>query len=133
MVHGVTSIGASHLSSYPKNYFPCTRWLFAVNPLGTRLRVMITSGLIRWRYRWTPSWNVGVKRGSREQIQDTAWVWKMNLLMRDRTTESVMRDQILRRERRQPKLLTTSNIGNNTRMMRNLLDMMANRHLCTSQ
>ena len=45
----------------------------------------------------------GRRRGNREEPRelapDSASVWRMRMLTRDRTAESVSRDQILRRER----------------------------------
>ena len=40
---------------------------------------------------------------SKHQINDSASVWRMGRLTRDGTTEPVLRDQILRREREQRK------------------------------
>ena len=64
-----------------------------------------------------------------DQFMCASLFWKMSGRKRDGTTEPVSRDQILRRGRRQgnsilPLELTTSWIGNHTRLVPNLLHVM---------
>ena len=49
LVHGVTGIGGTRLSSYLEDYWPYTGVFPVVNAIGTHLRVVINSALARWR------------------------------------------------------------------------------------
>ena len=74
-------------------------------------------------------------RSSLSKHQTQSWGWRMSRLMRGGTAGSGSRDQILRRERGQEKKkkknsvrLTTSRIGNRTRVMiHSLPKVMANK------
>ena len=123
-----------------------------MNFIGTQLFFdPISSGLTRWRMvvyinKWTPPRKSGgILRVSTNQ-SDSGRVWRMSRLTRDRTAEPVSRDQILRRERGLGNTnflcvqLTTSRIGNLTRLIQTLLHdviwpyiLLPNRVVCLAR
>ena len=72
--------------------------------------------------KWTMTAEIGGNPVRRHHVQFEQ-LWKTNMLTRDGVVEPVSRDQIFRRERGQGTV-TTSTIGNLTRLIYTLLNVM---------
>ena len=94
-------------------------------------RLLPSGNPFKERKKWTPPW----KSGGIPQVLSTRFslsTMEMSRLMRDETTaEPLSRDEILRRERGQVNIhfpcvqLTTSRIGNLTRLIWTHLDLLS--------
>ena len=92
------------LLELPWGQWPCASGLSVVTPLER----IFCERLTQWRFSGvdtTTWWKVGGKKGAREYAPDSAWAWRISGLTRDGTAEPVSRDQILRRERGQEKII----------------------------
>ena len=99
-----------------------------MNAIGTQLRDPINSGLTRWRMA-VSIMDAAAELGRNPVSTRFSLSMEMSRLTREGTAEPVSRDQILRHARGQgniifPVQLTTSRIGNLTRLIHTLLYVM---------
>ena len=108
-----------------------------MNAIGTQLRGLINSRLVRW---WLTVLIDNVAESSSKKrsprvrgAQGSAWAWRMSGLTRNRTTEPISRDQLFSVDGEGkfifPVQLTTSRIGKQAQLVPNMQNVLRTKKM----